>query len=286
MFLVLSITSGFAAEPTFETVKTVEAAQAPVTRLTANIGGNFTTGNSEAVSVNGGLDGSHHWGRNELGLVAGVTVGLGAIDENGDGFLAEAERCLGVESKPCASTAERYAVDLRYDRFLTERDSLYALVGLFHDPFAGFELRSHAQLGYARQLIDESSTHLSVEIGADVANEDYVSGVVPGSTRLIAAQAALKFDHAFNESVSFADTLTVYEPVLTQPDGAAFAPYFSDIRIANTATVTAKLTDKLSVSVSDTLAWRNEPVAAPEGVSGTRANLDNTLSIALVASIL
>jgi putative salt-induced outer membrane protein YdiY len=286
MLLFLASFQALAEEPTFDTVKPVEAAVAPVTRLTANIGGNLTTGNSEAVSVNGGVEGSHHWGRNELSLAGGITLGFGAIDENADGFLAEAERCLGVEGKECASTAERVALDLRYDRFLSDKDSLYVLVGAFHDPFAGFELRSHAQLGYARVLVATAATGLSVELGADVANEDYVEGVTPASAKLIAAQASMKLTHNFNESVSFSDTLTAYEPVLTQPEGSEFSPYFTDLRIANTATLSAKLSDRFSVSVSDTLAWRNEPVSAPEGVSEKRANVDNTLMVALVASIL
>jgi hypothetical protein len=96
----------------------------------------------------------------------------------------------------------------------------------------------------------------------------------------------MKLTHNFNESVSFSDTLTAYEPVLTQPEGSEFSPYFTDLRIANTATLSAKLSDRFSVSVSDTLAWRNEPVSAPEGVSEKRANVDNTLMVALVASIL
>lgn len=286
LLVVLSTTFAHAEEPKFEVPKAVEAAPAPETRLTANIGGNFTTGNSESVSINGGFDAMHHWKRNQVGAVGGVSVGFGAIDENADGFLAGSERCLGVADKECASTAERYGVDVRYDRFLSKRDSLYVLVGAFHDPFAGFELRSHAQVGYARLLVNRQTTHLSLELGIDGANEDYVEGVVPASTRLVAAQAALKFDHAFNESVGFTNTLTAYEPVLTQPDGSDFAPHFTDLRINNTATISAKMTDKLSISVSDTLAWRNEPVSAPTGVGESRANLDNTLSIALVASIL
>ena len=88
MLLVLSLLPAYAEEPTFTTVKTVEAVAAPVTKLTANLGGNFTTGNSESVAINGGFDASHHWLRNELALVGGVAVGFGAVDENADGFLA------------------------------------------------------------------------------------------------------------------------------------------------------------------------------------------------------
>ncbi len=111
-------------------------------------------------------------------------------------------------------------------------------------------------------LVATAATGLSVELGAEVANEDYVEGVVPASAKLIAAQASRKLTHNFNESVSFSATLTAYEPVLSQSEGSELSPYFTDLRIANTTTLSATLSDRFSVSVSDTLAWRNEPVEA------------------------
>ena len=183
-------------------------------------------------------------------------------------------------------TGRDEAGELRARHLGGHEDHRRAGAGAFHDPFAGFELRAHGQVGYSRLAINETATHLAVELGVDVANEDYVEGVLPASAKLVAAQASVKFDHAFNESVSFADNLTAYEPLLTQPEGAEFAPYFTDLRVSNTATLSAKMTDRLSLNVSDTLGWRNEPVAAPEGLSETRSNVDNTLMIAFVASIL
>ncbi len=287
MLLVLGLAPvALAAEPTFDKATPMDDMPAAETKLSAQVGGNFTTGNAESVTVTGGLDTSHRWKRNRLGAVAAINVGFGAVDVNADGFLDESERCIRVEGKDCASTAERYGADLRYDRFLSSRDSLYLLGGALHDPFVGFELRSHVQLGYARLLVNEADTHLALEAGADVAHEQYVEGLVPASTNLVAAQVALKFDHVFNEGVSFADALVVYEPILTQPEGAAFSPHFTDFRVSNVATLAAKVSTKLSVNVSDTVEFRNEPIAPPEGVTGTRSPIDNTLSVALVASIL
>lgn len=287
MYALISLTTlAFAEDPTFVAAATGTEAAKPETKLTANAGGNFTGGNSEAVTFNAGFDMSHRWKNNQLGLVGGAAIGFGATDTNADGFLAASERCLGEASQECATTAERFSLDARYDRFVSEKSSLYALVGGFHDKFAGFELRSHVQLGFARHIIGNDTTHLKVEAGVDFANESYVEGVVPVSARLLAAQVGLGFEHKFNESVSFSDGLTIYEPVLTQPDGSPFAPHFTDIRVGNKATISAKMSDRLSISVSDTLAWRNEPIAAPEGIDEQRSTYDNTLSVALVASLL
>jgi hypothetical protein len=284
MLLLAFAPLAHAEDPTFVGTKTAEEAAKPETHLTANAGGTFTVGNSESVTFNAGIDLSHKWTSNQLGIVGGAALGFGATDTNADGFLASDERCIGVG--PCAATAERYALDGRYDRFVSDKSSLYVLVGGFHDKFAGFELRVHGQLGYARHLVDNDRTHLKVEAGVDIANEAYVEGVTPASARLIAAQVAAAFDHKFNDNVGFSDALTLYEPVLTQPDGSPFAPHFTDLRINNVATLSSKVSDKLSISLTDTLAWRNEPIAAPDGITDSRSPIDNTVAVALVASLL
>lgn len=286
LFTLALVTFAHAEEATF--AGTAEVAEAPKseTRVTANIGGNVTAGNAEAYSLNGGFDVTHKWKRNQFGLVGGAALGYGAVDANADGFLSRTERCLGVSE--CAPSTERVTVDARYDRFFSKgASSLYVLVGAYHDKFAGFDYRAHGQLGYARHLVDTKRTHVKVELGADFATEDYVEGVLPNSTRLIAAQLGANIEHKFNENVGISDALIIYEPLLTQPDGSPFAPHFTDLRVTNTLALTAKMSDKFSISVSDTLAWRNEPVAAPEGIIDEgRSPVDNTLTIALVASIL
>ncbi len=288
MILVLSLAAfAFAEDPTFVgAAAPAPVAAKPETKVQASAGGNFTVGNSEAVAFTSGVNVSHKWAKNQLGVVGAAAIGFGAADANGDGFLSSSERCLGAGTAACAATAEQYSADGRYDRFLTEKSSVYVLVGGLHDKFAGFQLRSHGQIGYAVHAVEQKATHLKLEVGADFANEAYVPGVTPASARLLAAQVGVGFDHAFNESVSVTNALTLYEPVFTQPEGAPFAPHLTDVRVGNIAALNAKMTDKLSIQVSDTLAWRNEPVAPPDGVTGTRSPFDNALSVALVASLL
>lgn len=281
-------TLALAEEPTFLGAAAVPPAppDKPVTHLSAALGGTLTTGNAESLAVNAGITAEHKWDKNAVGLVGGAAVGKGAVDANADGFLTDAERCIGVKGRECADTAERYALDLRYDRYVSEKSSVYVLAGALHDKFAGFELRSHAQLGVAEHVVSTDTTRIKVEAGADFANEAYVPGVVPASTRLLAVQIEADAAYQFNPNVGFSDAVTVYEPVLTQPDGTPFAPHFTDVRVTNVATLNAKMTDKLSISVVDTLGWRNEPVAPPVGVKGERAHVDNTATIALVAALL
>ncbi|HND31559.1 MAG TPA: DUF481 domain-containing protein [Myxococcota bacterium] len=285
MILVLSLLA-HAEEPTFAGTKDPTEVPKSETHLTANLGGNLAVGNSESFSLGAGLAFTHKWKANQIGLIGAAGLGYGAVDANADGFLSGAERCLGVKGNPCQPTTEMFSLEGRYDRFFSERSSLYLLVGGLHDKFAGFQLRSHVQAGYAFHILDTERDKLKTEIGVDFANEAYVEGVVPSSTKLLAAQVAAVYSHSFNENVGFSDSLTIYEPMLTQPDGSPFAPHFTDLRITNIATINAKISNKFSITLADTLAWRMEPVAAPEGVNEKRSPVDNSLTVALVASIL
>lgn len=285
MFLLM-VASTLAAESTFAgTQEPIEVKKAE-TRLTANLGGNLAVGNSESFSLGAGLTFTNKWKSNQIGVLGAAALGYGAVDANADGFLSAAERCLGVKGNPCQPTTEMFALEGRYDRYFTERSSLYLLVGGLHDKFAGFQLRSHVQVGYAFHILDTERDKLKAEVGVDFANEAYVEGVVPSSTKLLAAQVAAVYSHSFSENVGFSNSLTIYEPMLTQPDGSPFAPYFTDLRITNVASINAKLSNKFSITFSDTLAWRMEPVAAPVGVNEKRSPVDNSLTVALVASIL
>lgn len=288
MFLALSFLAvAHAEDAKFEGTKTGDEAEKAETHLKANLGGNFSAGNSESIAFNGGLNVDVKWKRNEVGVIANTAIGYGAVDVDANGFLDSSERCVGATGHDCSPTAEMYSLDGRYDRYFSKTSSLYILAGVYHDRFAGYDLRSHGQLGYANTPIDDGDTKLKVEAGVDFANEDYVEGVEPNATKLLALQIAGAYTHNFNANVSFTDGLTVYEPLLTQPDGSPFAPHFTDIRIGNNASITSKMSDKLSISVSDVLAWRNEPVAPPSGFEDeSRSNIDNTLSVALVASLL
>lgn len=298
--LLLTTPQALAEEAKFEGVKPpAEETPKTETAMSANLGGTFAAGNSESISFNAGADFRYKWKRNQIGLVGGLAIGSGAVDVDANGFLDDTERCIGATGKDCQPTTEKYNLDLRYDRFVNKKSSIYVLVGGLHDKFGGFDLRVHGQIGVASNVIDREKTKLKLEIGADVANEDFVEGVVPNSQLLIAIQTGVAYTHSFNDNVSFTDSLSLYVPLVTQPAGAAFAPSFADVRVGNTAGITAKMTDKLSISVSDTFAWRNQPVAPPEGfgedsdnngnisfAEGGRSHIDNTLSVALVASLL
>lgn len=264
LFLPL-VAASLAADPEFsETDKSLTEEPTREAKLSAEAGASWTTGNTDFYTGQGTLMGSYRWNANKVGAQAGALYGKGIADGNADGLLDEDERKVGrVEN------ARRFYADARYDRFLNDMNSIYVLGGALQDRFAGYDLRTHEQLGYSRVLVKTDRTNAVAEIGIDFAQENYVAGIDPNSANIIAGRAMLGFSHAFNERVGFAEQVEVYENVLD----------FQDLRVLNTASLNVGLSDKLSLKFSHQLLFDNVPVTGFQ-------KLDQTTMATLVASIL
>jgi len=248
-------------------VDTADAGQKfeePETHLSAELGGAYATGNVEYYTANGLLDASHRFARNQLALGAGINMGKGVADTDGDGILSDAERDADK-----VEIARKFWGDARYDRFIGDKSSLYVLAGVLSDIYAGYDLRSHEQIGYSRILVDSESTDLKVELGADVAQENFVEGIDPNSAMIYSARAMVSVTHQFNDSVSFTDTVEAYENILDT----------ADLRVLNEAAISAKLSDIFSVKLSNQLTFDNVPV------EGYR-KLDQVTLVSLVATLI
>jgi putative salt-induced outer membrane protein YdiY len=259
------IATAFAADPSFAgTDAAGQTFAKPESHLAAELGGAFTAGNTRTYTLNASIDGDYRWRRNKGTIDAGVNLGRAVLDSNGDGRLDDTERNGGW-----AETARKLWVDARYDRYVSKRDSLYLLAGTLADPFAGYDNRSHAQLGYSRILVKSERTDLVVELGADVAREDFITGVDPNEAYIVAARAMAGLTHQFNANVAFSEKVEIYESI----------PNVADLRLLNQASITAKLSDRFSLKLSHNLTFDNQPV---EGFQP----LDHTTTVTFVASIL
>src|SRR4029079_968557 len=114
----------------------------PVTKVAADLGATWASGNTENLAVNAGGHASHTWDKNKLGLEVLVNYGRSIVDANADTFLDQAERDAGW-----VDTAAHCSADLRYDRCLSDTNSIYALAGALSDRFAGYRSRIHGQAG-------------------------------------------------------------------------------------------------------------------------------------------
>jgi hypothetical protein len=245
-----------------------EEKKEPETKLSAEIGAVFATGNAIFYTVAGAVNASHEWDRNKIGAIGGINLGAAKADADGDGLLSQAERDVEY-----ARNVQRYFVEARYDRFVSDKSSFYALAGAFQDPFAGYDLRSHEQLGYSRRLIKNDTSELVTELGFDWAQENYTDEAVAGGSvpyqDVFATRILIGGSHNFNDHVSVSNTFEYYQNVVD----------FNDVRILNAAAVSAAVNSKLSIKLSHSLIFDNVPV---EGF----VSLDQTTMATLVATIL
>lgn len=265
LFALGLLATASAEDSTFAGTAGPETKEKPETHVTGELGGAFATGNSNYYTVNGLLNASHQFDKNKFTFGAGVNVGgaRALVDTDGDG-VAETLQDEYTEN------VRRVFGEARYDRFLSDKDSLYALAGAFHDKFAGYDLRSHEQVGYSRLLVKTEPTELKAELGFDVAQENYYGNELdPDYQNILAARVLLGLNHKFNDKVSFGDTFELYENVID----------FEDVRILNTAALTSTLSGKFSIKVSHALIFDNVPV---DGLKP----LDQTTMVTLVATLL
>lgn len=265
MWMLLLASLSFAQDADFsETVKDGAEAEKPETKASAELGGALAAGNSAAFSVSAGFNASHKWSENKFSAVAGGLFGQSVVDADGDGILGDAERDAGY-----ATNQQQATFDIRYDRFFAKKNSLYFLAGILHDKFAGFESRSHQQIGYSRLLVDGEDTELVGEVGFDWAQENYYSDQDPDYKNVFAARLMVGLSHTFNEAVTFTDNLEVYPNVVE----------LDDVRVLNTASLAAKLSDKLGFKTSYNLRFDNVPV------EGFR-KADHAVTASLVITVL
>ncbi len=263
--LLLCLTLAHAEESKFEGAKGATAAKM-VTEAHAGVelGGALTSGNTETMALTGLGNLSYRWQANAISGSFGVNWGQARIDADGDGKLSTAER-----EADFVKTADRVLAALRYDRFFGKRNSIYVLGGGFSDPFAGYDSRFNGQLGWSHSFVQLETASLRAELGADVAQEDFVAGIDPNTATVVSARLLIGSSYSFNQHVSAQDTVEVYESVLD----------ITDLRLNNTASLTASLGSKLSLKLSHQLAFDNAPV---EGFQ----SLDHTTMATFVVTLL
>lgn len=260
MFLSLAL----AAEPVFDGTHAAETKEKPETHLTAELGGTYTSGNAMAFSLTGGALFSHKWGQNQFGADAGFGLAQGIPDANADGRVDATERQAGWKWN-----SQRVLGNVRYDRFFGKKNSLYVLTGGSHDRFAGFDLRWHGQLGYARVLSDTEKFKLKAELGVDYTQEYWTDTPEQGlDNQFIAARALLSGSYKFNENVSLSDDVEIFENFFD----------IADFRLYNTAALNVRLSKMFSLKLSHRLAFDNVPVPDFQKV-------DQTTQVTFVAAI-
>jgi len=248
------------ADPKFEYGKADEVAKVKDVEYNASAeaGIVFTTGNSETVTATGGIKAARKTGKNKLALEASLTYAQSGVrvldDNNGNGMVDDATEIRTEET----TTAETLAGKLRYDRFLTAHNSLFAAVLGARDIPAGKQLVLGGQLGYSRQLFKSKTAEAVGEFGYDYSHEDLVTGP---SNSIHSARAYVGYKAEMTAGTTFETNLEAltnlnHEDLATRADGADFG---EDTRVNFKASVAAKIGKNLSFQTSLEVKYDHRP---------------------------
>jgi Putative salt-induced outer membrane protein len=159
--------------------------------------------------------------------------------------------------------AQAFVLTLRAQRPIQPRLAGYGQYGYQRDQFAGILNRNAAEVGLAYTLLQETPHKLIVDAGLGYANEERLLGNNLSTATL--GGGALY-------TLKISDTSE-----LTEDGHLVFSlAQGSDWRYANAVALTAKISTKLSLKLSNTIRYLNAPVVGFK-------NTDAVTAVALVA---
>ena len=233
-------------------VKTVEW------KATAEAGVIFTTGNSESTTATGGIKASRKSNNNKFtleGSGAYAKSGLWVLfDQNGNGTIDNDSEIVSAET----ITAETLAGKLRYDRFLTDLNSLFIAALASRDTPAGKEFVFGGQVGYSRSLYKSKVALTLGEFGYDFSREDPVA---PGPALSIhSLRAFIGHKATMTEGTDLDAQVEVLSNLntLTLPTGKNGGP-FRDTRVNAKVAVSAKIGLNLAVQMALEVKYDHRP---------------------------
>ncbi|MDB4963927.1 MAG: hypothetical protein JWP01_3926 [Myxococcales bacterium] len=265
VLMVLGTGSAF-ADPKFEYGKAEEVAKVKGIEYNASAEGGvvFTTGNSETVTATGGFKAARKTGKNKLSVEGNVTYAKSAIrvlDDLNDNGLVDNENEIRSER---TVTAETLSGKIRYDRFLTEFNSLFAALLGARDVPAGKDAVLGFQLGYSRRLYKSKSAEAVGEFGYDYSHENLSSG--PDNS-IHSARAFVGYKAEMTEGTTFETNLEAltnlnHEELSTRPEGADLG---EDTRVNFKASISSKIGKNLSFQTTLEAKYDRRP--GPLGIA-------------------
>jgi hypothetical protein len=227
----------------------------------------LTTGNSETTTASGGIKVSRKSGDNKLAFEASgayARSGLRVIsDQNGNGTIDNASEIQTVSTV----TAETLASKLRYDRFLTEFNSLYIAALASRDLPAGKESVIGGQLGYSRRLYKSDTAETVAEIGYDFSRENPIVGPtisIHSGRAFMGHKAVMSAGAQLDASIEILTNLNREDLTTTDDQGNKVdGGPLKDTRVNSKVAISAKIGVNLAFQTSLELKYDNRPGPLP-----------------------
>ena len=153
-FALASVASAQPKDPKFEYGKADDVKEVKDVEwdAVAEAGIVFTTGNSKTTTVAAGFKASRKTGKNKLAFEGSLTYAKSTVRTLAMGIDPAMPITRDDIISTSTTTAETLATKARYDRFLTEHNSLFIAALASRDLPAGKESVLGGQVGYSRQL--------------------------------------------------------------------------------------------------------------------------------------
>ena len=280
------------ATPTFEKGKVDDVKDVKDVTWTAKGEASLleTTGNSSVTTVSAGGDAIRKDKDNkfEASFVAAYARARTrtATDLDGNGAISANEL-----TETTATSAKNAALKLRYDRYLTPDDSVYAAALAAVDEPAGKEFQGGGQVGYSRSLYKTEDQQVLAELGYDLSYLKLAAGssvIVHSGRAFVGYKNKLTADTALEAS---AEGLFNINSVTY---GMRTAAAFGATRLNGMVAVTTALSTKISFAASFTAKYDYfpAPLAAvgslpyEVGFAPSADNLDTVTKLSLIVKFL
>jgi hypothetical protein len=236
----------------------------------------ITSGNSQSKNFSFGVNGFRKEGNNKLTLEGGLAYGTSNVMVAN---VAPADNTTTPPTPPTITSLDRQqttstnnmAAKGRYDRFLTENNTLYASGQAAADKIAGKTFFGGGQLGYSRQLVKDKWNIVVAELGYDFSYERYVqqpdksldpvaihsARILVGETLSLSKQTGVtaSFEALFN--------LNKETKASNASDGTTGVAAFKDTRVNAKVGLSTDLWKQLSFGFSFALKYDQNPAARP-----------------------
>lgn len=229
---------------------------------TAEAGLVFTTGNSRTTTVSGTAKATRKEKKNKLSVEASGTFAKADTLVAREIGTPDMVLTSGEVTRESKTSAQSWTSKLRYDRFLSQFDSIYVAGLAGADEIAGKEFVGGGQLGYSRLAYKTEKHEIALELGYDFSYENFVDDAAK-SLSIHSARGFMGYKGKLSDDTSVDGSVEVLVNVNEQSDTVGPG---EDVRATGVASLSTKLTKAVSFAFSLTAKFDNVP--APFALAG------------------
>lgn len=244
-----------------------------------------TDGNSQAETFSLRNTLTRVWSDARLKLsLGGLRAESTAVSRSAVGTSAADARL--VESSATEVTAERYFLEARYDRQVSEGWFWYAAVGWDRNEPAGVKNRTAVAAGVGNSWFDREEARWRTDYGVTYTDQEDLVELPGQGGGFLGLRLSSDYWRRLTPTTEYTNLLAVDQNLDTS----------ADLRATMVNTVAVKMSDSLAIKLSHELQFDNQPsliavpIVSPDGAAVGEElvieadDLDSTLSLALVVA--